>query len=378
MMREELVTQQKWISKEKFMRVYAVYQILPGPEAMELACYFGYLTNGRIGAFLGGLGFLLPGFSLLLLWSYIYLEHGVGDTGVSKTFHCLNPVVAALICRACYKLGGEALMVKHTKDFSFDRGFICVLNFFTAVIGLNFFITLTASGFINYFFETEFKNTVLNNNKRCIGWFIGACVIGFFVLYCQLNGVPSVNLIGGNIGTHGTSLSSLFELGLIAGMVSFGGAYVTLPFIYAAAVVGDQWLTERQFLDALAITNVLPCPLVTFVTMVGWVGHGIAGAVVMTIGIFLPAFSFTIIGHEFFELVVHIAAVHPFLDGIGAAVIGFLALTAFQFIKAVIVTGIDAVVFFLALGATFMFTDKYTQPGIILVAAIAGQILYDN
>jgi chromate transporter len=203
-------------------------------------------------------------------------------------------------------------------------------------------------------------------------------VIGFFVLYCQLNGVPSVNLIGGNIGTHGTSLSSLFELGLIAGMVSFGGAYVTLPFIYAAAVVGDQWLTERQFLDALAITNVLPCPLVTFVTMVGWVGHGIAGAVVMTIGIFLPAFSFTIIGHEFFELVVHIAAVHPFLDGIGAAVIGFLALTAFQFIKAVIVTGIDAVVFFLALGATFMFTDKYTQPGIILVAAIAGQILYDN
>lgn len=377
-MREELVTQQKWISKEKFMRVYAVYQILPGPEAMELACYFGYLTNGRIGAFLGGLGFLLPGFSLLLLWSYIYLEHGTGNVGVSKTFHCLNPTVAALICRACYKLGGEALMVKHTKDFSFDRGFICVFNFFTAVIGLNFFITLTASGFINYFFETDFKNTLLHNNKRNIGWFIAACVIGFYVLYCQLNGVPSVNLIGGNIGTHGTSLTSLFELGLIAGMVSFGGAYVTLPFIYAAAVVGDKWLTERQFLDALAITNVLPCPLVTFVTMVGWVGHGIAGAVVMTIGIFLPAFSFTIIGHEVFELIVHISAVHPFLDGIGAAVIGFLALTACQFIKAVIDTGIDAVVFFLALGATFMFTDKYTQPGIILVAAIAGQVLYDN
>jgi len=377
-MREELVAQEKWMSKEKFMRVYAVYQVLPGPEAMELACYFGYLTGGRIGAFLGGLGFLLPGFSLLLLWSYIYLEHGVGNTGVEKTFRCLNPVVAALICRASYKLGGEALMVKHTKDFSLDRGFICVFNFFTSVIGINFFITLAASGFINFFFESEFKNTILNNNKRYIGWFIAAAVIGFYVLYVQLNGIPSVNLIGGDIGdAHGTSYAALFELGLIAGMVSFGGAYVTLPFIYAAAVTGDKWLTDSQFLDALAITNVLPCPLVTFVTFVGWVGHGIGGAVVMTIGIFLPAFSFTIIGHEFFEVLVHIEAVHPFLDGIGAAVIGFLVLTTCQFIKAVIVSGIDAVVFTLALGATFMFTLSYTQPAIILIAAIAGQILYE-
>jgi len=375
-MREELVTQAKWVSKEKFMRVYAVYQILPGPEAMELACYFGYLTGGRIGAFLGGLGFLLPGFLLLLLWSYIYIEQGSNSIGVQKTFLCLNPTVAALICRAVYKLGGEALMIKHTKDFSIDRGFICIFNFFTAIIGINFFITLAASGFINVFFETEFKNATLNKNKRYIGWFIAACVIGFYVLYVQLNGLPSANLIGGNIGSHGTSFASLFELGLIAGMVSFGGAYVTLPFIYAAAVEGDKWLTQRQFLDALAITNVLPCPLVTFVTMIGWFGHGIGGAVLMTIGIFLPAFSFTIIGHEFFEVLVNLPAAHPFLDGIGAAVIGFLILTACQFIKAVIITGIDAVVFVLAFGATFMFTLPYTQPGIILVAAIAGQALY--
>ncbi len=111
-------------------------------------------------------------------------------------------------------------------------------------------------------------------------------------------------MVGGDIGgsdSNGTSLTALFELGLIAGMVTFGGAYTTLPFICQAAVLHGKWLTQGQFLDSLAITNVMPTPLVSFVTCVGWVGHGLSGAVVMTVGIFLPAMSFTLIGHSFFE-----------------------------------------------------------------------------
>jgi chromate transporter len=95
----------------------------------------------------------------------------------------------------------------------------------------------------------------------------------------------------------------------------------------------------------------------------------------MTIGIFLPAFSFTIIGHEFFESFVHNPMIESFLDGISSAVIGLLMFTAFQFL-AVIETGIDATVFLLVFAAIFTFKDKYTQPITILIAAIAGQILY--
>ena len=159
-------------------------------------------------------------------------------------------------------------------------------------------------------------------------------------------------------------------------MVSFGGAYTTLPFIYADAVSLGGWLSSQQFLDAIAITNILPTPLVSFVALVGWVGGGFGGAVVMLIGIFLPAYSFPIIGHKFFEMVVDNRFVLPFLDGVSSAVIGLLTVTAFTFMKASVNTGVDAVVFFLSFYSIFFFTDKFTQPIAIGVAAIAGQLLY--
>jgi chromate transporter len=96
----------------------------------------------------------------------------------------------------------------------------------------------------------------------------------------------------------------------------------------------------------------------------------------MTVGIFLPAFSFTMIGHEFFEALVDNKYIEPFLDGVGAAVIGLLALTAFQFVKSVIETGMDSVLFLLAFASLFHFTDKFTQPLVLVVAAIAGQVVY--
>lgn len=163
---------------------------------------------------------------------------------------------------------------------------------------------------------------------------------------------------------------------LTKGLVTFGGAYTTLPFIYTVAVEKGKWLTQRAFLDSIAITNVNPTPLVTFVTMVGFIGNGIGGAIVMIIGIFLPALSFTFIGHNYFEYAVDNKFVQPFLDGVASAVIGLLTLTAFQFIQSVVLTGVDAIVFFLAYWALFHFSHKHTQPLVIIMSAIAGQVLY--
>eukprot|EP01035_Chromulina_nebulosa_P018386 gene18386-24085_t len=325
MMKEELVIDKKWISVERFNRVYAVYQVLPGPEATELSCYFGYICKGRLGAILGGLGFLLPGALLMLLASYLYKTYGLSNSHVQASFRCIQGTVAASILRSTYKLA-DASKIPHS--------------------------------------------TIL-------AYFISACTIGFFILYVEKNGAPSPNLIGGNINTvSGTSFSSLFILGLIAGLVTFGGAYTTIPFIYNAAVENGKWLTQRQFLDAVALVNVAPTPLVSFVALVGWIGHGFGGSILMLIGIFLPAMSFTIIGHEYFEKLVDNSFIQPFLDGVSSAVIGLLLQTAFQFIKNVVESGIDAVVFSLTFWALFHFTDKFTQPVIIIAAAIAGQILY--
>eukprot|EP01031_Cornospumella_fuschlensis_P023455 gene23455-28454_t len=383
MMKTELVTEEKWISNERFNRVYAVYQALPGPEATELACYFGYVAKGRLGSLVGGLGFLLPGWLLVLLFSWIYVEYGLENDYVQKSFTAIQCALAAIIFRATYKLAEGALNVKEgdKKVFSWERAYLTFLCFLASILHINFFLSLAVSGLINTIFENHFENPLVEKYRHYLGLLGGAMLIGFYILYVSENGWPSESMIGGSnssVSKTDPNLTSLLELGLIAGCVTFGGAYTTLPFIYSAAVKGGGWLTQREFLDALAITNMLPTPLVTFVTMVGYIGDGIGGAIMMTIGIFLPAFSFTFIGHEFFESIVDNKFVHPFLDGIGAAVIGLLIQVAFQFVQSVVVRPVDAVAFLLAFAAVFHFTDKYTQPCVLLVAAIAGQALYDG
>lgn len=208
LMKQELVTEKKWITNDRFTRVYSVYQILPGPEATELACYFGLLTGGRFGAFLGGLGFVLPGFAGMLLWSYIYVDYGIDNENVQRSFRAVQNAVAAMIFRATYKLADGALKDKK-KQFSWDKGLLCLFCFLTSVIRLNFFIALGVAGIMNSFFEHE-----KIPYRHLIAYFIGACTLGFYVLYVIEQGVPGGSLIGGDIGgASGTTYTALFELG---------------------------------------------------------------------------------------------------------------------------------------------------------------------
>ena len=372
MMKEELVDQAKWISQARFMRAYAMYQVLPGPEAMELACYFGYLAKGRIGAFLGGLGFLLPGVLLMLLFSYIYVTFGLTDRQTQATFHCVQVVVSALIFRGTYKLSESVVKDKKTKAFSHIKFYMILWSFLTSVINLNFFIALATCGLMMLVLEMGHNIKY----KELVAIFVSCVTIGFYILYVQLNGFPTGSMIGDSKAVGSRSLTGLFVLGIIAGLVTFGGAYTALPFIYTSVVQNGGWLSQQVFLDAIAITNTLPTPLVSFVVLPGFVGNGIGGAIVITIGIFLPAFSFTIIGHEFFEHVMSNKFAEPFLDGVSIGVIGLLIQTCFLFLRAAVVSPIDACIFGLALHASFWFTDKYTQPLLLLVAAVAGQALY--
>ena len=133
MMKDEMVTHRKWITLERFQRVYAVYQILPGPEATELACYFGMLSGGRLGAILGGLGFVLPGFLMMLFWSWIYVDYGNNNSRVLASFRCLQVTVSAFIFRACFKLADGALYDAKKNIFSWEKGFLCLFCFLVSI-----------------------------------------------------------------------------------------------------------------------------------------------------------------------------------------------------------------------------------------------------
>jgi chromate transporter len=223
MMKTELVDDEKWISVDRWNRVYALYQVVPGPEAFELACYFGMICKGRFGAFLGGIGFALPGVLLELLASWLYTQYGFSDPHVRASFKCIQVVVSAFIFRAAFKLSESTLLDSKTKAFVWDRGFICLWNYLTAVIGLNFFASMAISGVMNYFFvhKDKFKY------GPYIAYLTAALTIVGFFLYVGYEGQPSTSVIGdtssAQAGTD-TSYGSLLILGLIAGCVSFGGA----------------------------------------------------------------------------------------------------------------------------------------------------------
>jgi chromate transporter len=165
---------------------------------------------------------------------------------------------------------------------------------------------------------------------------------------------------------------TLFISGLRAGLLTFGGAYTAIPFIQQDAVVIGGWLTNAQFLDGLALSGLLPAPLIIFATFVGYLGGGPLGAIVLTIGVFAPAFAFTIIGHDYLEKLIENKSAHAFLDGITAGVVGLIAVTALGILNETIL-GIHAwIIFSLALIIQFRSKSKWTVAGIVLAAGLYG------
>jgi chromate transporter len=140
MIRHELVDEEKWISTERFNRVLAVYQVLPGPEAHELCVYFGMIARGRMGAFLAGLGFMTPGFLLMFGLSWFYVTYGIGSPIFQSAFLGMQPAVAALIVRAVHRIGGHAL---HQNRWLWAIAFLAG---FAQLFKVNFLITLLIAG----------------------------------------------------------------------------------------------------------------------------------------------------------------------------------------------------------------------------------------
>ncbi|KAI8838410.1 chromate transporter [Chytriomyces cf. hyalinus JEL632] len=401
LIQDALVKERKWITPETFKRVYAVYQILPGPEAAELCCYFGYLSRGRVGALVAGLAFILPGFLAMLLFSYIYVVFGLSNKYFLASFKALQPIVAAMVLRAVHKIGEET-MVNHETGI-LDRKILAfaVLAGLNTAVNINFFISLAVFGLATAAFGSTSKY------GKVTGYGILLIAYAAGITYIAIKGLPSVSALG--LGVARTpDIGHLSALGLVAGAFSFGGAYTSIPFVVQEAVVIGGWISQKVFLDGVALANVLPAPTVIFSTFVGFwggyvghdsnVGYGFAGAIVTTIGMFVPCFSFTIIGHNFFDSLVHRKSISSFLDGVSGSVVGIIAVTAVQLFHSSIVSAVSPLpgakvdiqtasvnavsslmLYFLTLAVLYSFKDKTTNAVVVVVGAIAGQFLYlDN
>ena len=361
MIRHELVTEEKWVTPQHFNRVLAMYQVLPGPEAHELCVYFGMLSRGRIGGILSGLGFMLPGFILMFLLSWLYLRYGLKTSGTFATiFAAVQAAVAALIVRAVHRIGGHVLA---------DRWLwvIALIAVPAQLYGVHFAITLSAGGLAYVFAKQGWPSLAAALVVLCcagLAWWIAQNNF-------ELTALGSAAVQEGT-GQAQRSLWELFVSGFKAGMLTFGGAYTVIPFLQEDAVADGAWMTNTQFLDGLALSSLLPAPLIIFATFVGYLGGGAAGAVVLTIGIFLPAFAFTLLAHDPLDRLVSQPRIREFLAGVTAGVVGLIAGTTIALMLVSIVSIPTAIVFAVALAALFYFKSKVTIPLVVAGAAIAG------
>lgn len=363
MIRQELVEEEKWITPERFNRVLAVYQVLPGPEATELAVYFGMLSRGRIGGFLAGLGFVLPGFVLMFLLSWLYIAYGTSSPLFRAVFLGMQPAVAALIVRAVHRIGGHAL---HDDRWLWGIALIAGLS---QLLDAHFLIPLVTGG------------VVYTLVKRNYLWPAAGLSLAFLVWLTFVAFGPAVDQAATSAMAEAgpmdsPSLLTLFLSGLRGGLLTFGGAYTVIPFLQHDAVEAGRWMTNAQFLDGLALSGLLPAPLIIFSTFVGYIGGGPLGALLLTVGIFAPAFAFTLIGHDYVERLVENQAAHAFLDGVTAGVVGLIGATALTILNETLTDLPAWVIFTLSLLALFRLKAKWVIAAVVLGAGVAGWVLF--
>jgi chromate transporter len=343
MIKRECVDEEGWISDATFKKLLAVYQVLPGPEAHELCVYFGRLRGGRVGGFLAGLGFMLPGFILMLGLSVLYVEANLAGH-LHGLFYGLTAAVGALVARA---------LVRLSKSFISDAplAIIALAGFaLTLWVGITFVAVLLGGG-IAYELWVNGRRWTRRANS---------VALGPLALVAVVAGAITVSLT-----------AAIFLEGLKAGLLTFGGAYTVIPFLREAAVENHHWLSSGQFNDGLAMGGILPAPLIIFSTFVGYIAGGLTGALVITLGIFLPAFVFPIFFHHQLVAVAENERLHPFLLGVAAGVIGLIAAVTVTILETSVS---DVYTALIALGAFAALNRWHSKLTVVYVMAVAGVI----
>jgi chromate transporter len=369
MLRKELVDEEKWVPSDRFNRTLALYQVLPGPEAHELCVWFGMLARGRIGGFLAGLGFMLPGAVLMFLLSWAYATWGITALAAA-VFVGVQPAVVALVTRAIHRIGSHAL---HADPWLWG---LAALAGVSALLQVRFWLSLPLVGLIY----------VLAKRGQSVVALAFAALMAVALVLLFLGGAgPVAGLLTApapvGVGTEGgtaagtATTADLFLSGLKAGLLTFGGAYTVISYLQRDAVAVGAWMTNAQFLDGLALSGILPAPLIIFSTFVGYLGGGPLGALAMTVAIFAPAFLFTLLGHDILERLIENTGLHAFLDGVTAGVVGLITATTLDLFRSAVTDVPRAVIFAVALYLFFKLSAKWSVPAVILGAALAGLLV---
>ncbi|HVF36387.1 MAG TPA: chromate efflux transporter [Sphingomicrobium sp.] len=362
MIRRELVEEEQWLTPARFNRLLAIYQVLPGPEAHELCVHLGMMKRGRLGGILAGLGFLLPGLLLILGLAWAYQRLDLDHPLVAAAFLGVQIGVIALIVRAVHRIGEHVL----TDDWLW---LVAVASAITTLLGVSFWIVLPAAGLCY---------AMLAASRYAWAVAVAGLAIATSAWISPDAGIWIKPTPPAFMPVLPVSPLMLFAAGLKAGLLTFGGAYTAIPFVRQDAV-GRGWVSDGQFLDGLALSGIIPAPLIIFATFVGYLSGGLVGALAITAGIFLPAFSFALLFYDRLERVIEDERVHRLLAGVAAGVVGLIAVTAAQLgwnvAQSVPSLVAGAAIFAASLALLYLWNSKLNVVAVVLGSAMLGTLV---
>ncbi|MFO7612655.1 MAG: chromate efflux transporter [Clostridia bacterium] len=346
MMEDEIVHKRSWLGKEKFLDLYGATNLLPGPNSTELAIHLGLERGGWAGLIIAGMCFILPAMIIVIALAAVYTAYGALPE-ISGIMYGIKPVIIAVILQALYRLGKSAV-----KDvFSGILGACAVLASF---LGLHELLLLALAGLIMMAFKNRGK---LHKIKMSL-WLP---VIPIASLASR--GVPS-----GNMG-----LPAIFLTFLKIGSVLYGSGYVLLAFLEADFVERLGVITNRQLLDAVSLGQFTPGPVFTTATFIGYIINGVPGAILATVGIFLPAFLLVGIVNPIIPKLRRSSWVSGLLDGVIIASLGLMAVVSIKLGIAAIMDVPTAVI--AAVSVFIVFRYKINSAWLILAGAAVGFII---
>lgn len=329
MMDDEVVRRRRWMSREELLDLMGVTNLLPGPNSTELAIHIGYEQRGWAGLFVAGGCFIFPAMVIVWLLATLYVRSQTIPQ-VAWLLYGIKPVMIAIILQALWKLGNKALKDLPTKV----AGVIAIAFYFT---GFNEVLSLLLLGVAVMLFKNWQSNNTTNG---------ALLLLPFSGTLASAGGATTAVSIG---------WGSVFLFFLKIGSILYGSGYVLLAFLQRDLVERNHWVTSQQLLDAVAIGQITPGPVLTTATFVGYLVAGNMGAIAGTIGIFLPAFLLVGIVNPWVAKLRQSSWASGFLDGINAASLGLMAGVTFTLGRAALSDWLTTIVAILGAIAVFRF-----------------------
>jgi chromate transporter len=313
MLHDEVVRRRRWLGDEHFLDLLGATNLIPGPNSTEMVIHVGHVRAGWRGLIAGGLGFILPAALIVLALAWAYVRYGTAPAA-EWLLYGIKPVIIAVVAQALWNLGKTAL-----KGPLLSAVAVTVLVLY--LLGLNELALLFGGGLLVM---------VLRNLRRLLAASPATLLMG----------LPLVPLPAWQPPTIPVDLLRMFLVFLKIGSVLYGSGYVLLAFLRSDFIIRLGWLTDQQLLDAVAIGQFTPGPVFTTATFIGSLLGGWPGAVLATVGIFLPSFIFVAAVNPLVPRLRRSPWMGSLLDGVNAAALGLMAAVTWELARAAVVDGL--------------------------------------